>query len=193
MDRLDSYKDADALKNKTGFKIFFEAHYHAASLVALRYVEDFSIAEDLTQDVFVSIWNRRKEINLKSGLKNYLFSAVRKSAIKYAQRKKGNTISLNEQIGFDVIEDDSLGNNYSEEELAVSVYNAIEKLPPKCRRVFKLAYFDQLSYKEIAAELEISVNTVKSQITQAYKALRMELEPVVFNLFFLSGRFFKKK
>ncbi|TKG95336.1 RNA polymerase sigma-70 factor [Puteibacter caeruleilacunae] len=177
--------DTTGLKNLEEFKQFFEDNYQVATMVAMRYVDRVEIAEDLTQEVFMSMWMRRDSLQLKSSLKNYLFSAVKKSALKYLEREKGNTTSLNEAIKVE----DADEANYSKEELAVKVAEAIENLPTQCRRVFKLAYYDELSYNEIAEELEISVNTVKTQIKQAYRSLREQLSRYVFNLFFLFDKF----
>lgn len=178
----------NTLKDLKAFKLFFETNYQLASLIAYRYTKDISSAEDITQDVFASIWKRRKEIALKSSLKSYLLAAVKKAAVKYIERKKENVISIEDKNMKDALEITE-EENYSNEALAVAISNAIEKLPPQRRRVFKLAYYEQFSYKEIANELEVSVNTVKTHIVQSYKSLKVELSKKILNLIY----FFKRK
>lgn len=180
------------LKDLKAFELFFENNYQLASLIAYKYTKDIGIAEDLTQEVFASIWKRRNDINLKSSLRSYLLAAIRKAAIKHSERKKKNAILI-EDKSIAEVQQIAEEENYSNEALAVAISNAIEKLPPRRRRVFKLAYYEQLSYKEIANELEVSVNTVKTHIVQSYKSLKVELSERVLNLIYLFRRNKTKK
>ncbi len=190
MRKIDQNNPLNDLK---AFKLFFETNYQLASLIAHRYTKDISIAEDITQDVFANIWNRRNEITLKTSLRSYLLAAIKKAAIKHSQRKRDNIVSIEEGSISETYEIDD-EETFSNEELAVAINSAIEKLPPQQRRVFKLAYYEQLSYKEIATELEISTNTVKTHIVQSYKNLKNQLSDKFLNLFYiLLRKKFKKK
>ena len=178
----------NTLKDLKAFKLFFENNYQLTSLIAYRYTHDIGAAEDIAQDIFANIWKRRNEIELKSSLRSYLLAAVKKAAIKYAKRKKTNIVSIEDN---NIAELESIleEENYSNEELAIAISNAIEKLPTQRKKVFKLAYYEQLSYKEISKSLNVSVNTVKTHIKQSYKSLKSELSDKIFNLFY----FFRRK
>ncbi|MCL3781044.1 RNA polymerase sigma-70 factor [Prolixibacteraceae bacterium JC049] len=182
--------DISALKNKNSYRLFFEQNYQLANLIAMRYVHNVHIAEDIVQEVFLDLWQRRSVLHLKSSLKNYLLAAVRNSALKYVERDRNRWVNIENERDLNISEEKK---DYNREELAVNVYNAIEQLPPKCKKTFKLAYFDHLTYNEIAVELGISVNTVKTQIKQAYQGLRKQLAHYSVMLFSMINHFFKKK
>ncbi len=138
------------------------------------------MAEDLVQDVFITLWDKKENFQIRTNLRNYFFTAVKNHAINLVQRNKSITTSLSE-IFIDLPEEDS-SNSYNQEELAVRVYNAIQELPQGCQSVFRLAYEQNYSYQEIADTLQISKNTVKTQMGIAYKQLRIKLN-VLFTTF----------
>lgn len=165
------------------FGRFFRQNYHIACLVALRYVKTFDVAEDLVQDVFVALWEKRENLHVRSDLRSYLFTAVKNHAINLVLRNKSATISLSE-LFIDLPEEDNL-NSFRKEEQALRVFNAIQELPKGCQTIFKLAYEQNFTYQEIADALQISKNTVKTQMGIAYKQLREKLEILIFNMLIL--------
>lgn len=165
------------LKSEAGFNDFFSKNYHTACLIALKYVKDYSIAEDLVQDVFITLWEKKENFQIHYNLRNYLFTAVKNHSINLIQRNKSITTSLSEL--FIDLPDNDLPDSYSQEELAVRVYKAIQELPQACRSIFKLAYEQNYSYQEIADALQISKNTVKTQMGIAYKQLRIKLNCLI--------------
>jgi len=76
-------------------------------------------------------------------------------------------------------------NSFSQEELAVRVYDAIQELPKACQSIFRLAYEQNYSYQQIADTLQISKNTVKTQMGIAYKQLREKLNTLTITLLYL--------
>lgn len=171
------------LSSEAQFGEFFKDNYHTACLVALKYVKDYHSAEDLVQDVYTALWDKKKDLQVHTNLRNYLLTAVKNHAINLSQRNKSATISLSELFIDLPVEDDS--NSYRQEELAVKIYKAIQELPVACQAIFRLAYEKNYSYQEIADTLMISKNTVKTQMGIAYKQLRERLNYVVFNLLYM--------
>jgi RNA polymerase sigma-70 factor (ECF subfamily) len=168
------------LSSEFEFGIFFRENYHTACLVALKYVKDNQLAEDLVQDVFVTLWEKRSTFRAQINLRNYFLTAVRNHAINLILRNKSVTTSLSE-LFIDLPEEEN-SNFYSKEELAVRVFKAIQELPQGCQTIFKLAYEQNFTYQEIADTLQISKNTVKTQMGIAYKQLREKLNNLIFNL-----------
>jgi RNA polymerase sigma-70 factor (ECF subfamily) len=162
--------------SKDQFDDFFRENYHAACLVAMKYIADINQAEDLVQDVFVILWEKRETLQIKTDLKNYFFKAVKNNALKKVQRDKGKIISLSTCLLDDLVEDD---DHFDEEELAVKIFQAIGELPAACRTIFDLAYREKLTYRQIADQLNVSKNTVKTQMGIAYRQLRHKLESVI--------------
>ncbi|MDP4185555.1 MAG: RNA polymerase sigma-70 factor [Bacteroidota bacterium] len=159
---------------------FFEKNYHVACLVANRYVNDIELSEDLVQDVFVTLWKKRKMLQETVNLKNYLLTAVRNHSLNVIQRNKVVKTSLS--LVFDDLTDENNVLDYNKEEMAVKILHAINELPPKCKEIFNLAYQQGLSYQEIADELSISKNSVKTQMGIAYRYLKSKLSPFVLSL-----------
>lgn len=165
---------------------FFKNNYHAACLVALRYVKDTQEAEDLVQEVFLHIWEKRDQINVKSNLRNYLYVSVRNASINYVQRNKETFTTIeNADLSSSFVDSDE---EFAKEEFASKIARAIEKLPPQCKKIFLLAYLNSLSYQQIADTLQLSKNTVKTQMGIAYKLLREDLKESIVNLLFLLFR-----
>lgn len=165
------------LNSEEGFNDFFRKNYHTACLIAMRYVKDYNIAEDLVQDVFVTLWEKKEDVQIKHNLRNYFFTAVKNHSINLVQRNKSVITSLSEL--FVDLPDEDASDAYAKEELAVKVYKAIQELPQGCQSVFRLAYEQNKSYQEIADALQISKNTVKTQMGIAYKQLRGKLNKLV--------------
>jgi RNA polymerase sigma-70 factor (ECF subfamily) len=150
-------------------------YYTDLTRFALTYVRHKEVAEDLVQDVFVSLWERRYAIQIKTSLEAYLFTAVKYSAINFFNRKfadYGNDLeltSLNHPYA------NSTEELINSNELAKTISEAIHCLPEKCRVIFDLSRNAGLSYKEIALALNISTKTVETQISIALTRLRAYL------------------
>jgi RNA polymerase sigma-70 factor (ECF subfamily) len=169
------------LGNVSSFENFFKKNYHLACLVALRYLKDEQLAEDIVQETFLYLWQKREELKIQRNLKQYLLFAVRNRSINYLQREKQfDQLPENDLIS-DFKEDPD--ENFSEEEFAVHIARSIEELPPQCKKIFLLAYNDHLTYNEIASVLSLSKNTIKTQMGIAYKILREKLKSYFLSLF----------
>ncbi|MCW0481543.1 RNA polymerase sigma-70 factor [Gaoshiqia sediminis] len=175
-----------SLENRSSFEAFFKRNYHLSCLVALRYVRNEQEAEDIVQETFLHLWQKRADLKIQKNLKNYLLHAVKNRSINYLHRGKH----------FDDLPDSNLLTNlnedpdeaFSEEELAVQIASSIDALPNQCKKIFLLAYNDHLTYDQIASTLNLSKNTIKTQMGIAYKILRERLRNYFINLFALSFR-----
>ncbi len=174
------------LNNVSSFENFFKKNYHLACLVALRYLKDEQQAEDIVQETFLYLWQRKKELKIQRNLKQYFLNAVRNRSLNYIQREKQF-----DQLPDNLIElslDDKPDINFSEEELVLQVTKSINDLPPQCKNIFLLAYKENLTYNEIASTLNLSKNTIKTQMGIAYKILRGKLKDYYITLFILPFR-----
>ncbi len=136
-------------------------------------------AEDVVQDVFVKILSRNKLNEIKNP-EAYLRIAVRNASIRSLEKKK-KSLPIDEQLP-----DPSLSlseETKKTEAKEIALLKQIEKLPEGCRKVFLLCGLDGLKYQEAADKLNLSVNTVKSQMQKAYKMLRESLGGFIMLLF----------
>tara|TARA_R110002050_G_scaffold280808_1_gene427883 strand:+ start:499 stop:1041 length:543 start_codon:yes stop_codon:yes gene_type:complete len=169
-----------SLENVDSFELFFKRNYHLSCLVALRYVKSTEIAEDIVQETFMYLWQKRTELKIHRNVKSYLLRAVKNKSINYLQREHQFDELTDSGLLVDFNQDPEAHN--SEEELAVQIASSIEVLPTQCKKIFLLAYQDNLTYSEIATSLNLSKNTVKTQMGIAYKILRGRLKNYVLNL-----------
>ena len=156
----------------SGFEALFQVNYKALCYSAYRIVQDKDIAEDIVQDVFYKLWEKKDSLVIHTSLKAYLFQSTIHQSINY-NRKYQNTLSRELQFGMQTgIDVNSTEQALDFKEASSRVEAAIRALPEGCRTVFLLSRYEHLSYKEIADTLNISVKTVENQMTKALKHLR---------------------
>ena len=143
-----------------------------------RLLKDESMAKDIVQDVFFKFWTNRDHLNIQSSLKGYLKRSCVNAALDYLRKRKNFRKVENEEI---LVQSPSTMRNAAQnletEELQAKVDAAIDSLHPKCRTVFMLSRKEELTYREIAEKLDISVKTVESHMGTALKKLRVLLNP----------------
>ena len=145
---------------------------------AYKYVKSSEDAKGIVQEVFVSVWKNRDHLELNEKLKSYLFTATKNKSLNFLDKRRLQTVSIDASVEEDRAEIQvNDGNNIASEdmelaELQAVINSEVEKLPPKCQQIFLLSRKEQLSYKEIAAQLDVSTKTVENQIGIAIKRIR---------------------
>lgn len=182
----------DLLKenSKEAFDVIYVRYWERLYFYLVKAIKDTEEAEDILQEVFVSLWRRRSNLDSIESLNAYLFSCVRYSGFRYIR----NEIKKNDfrkSWSFLFREEDNLSEmQLAANELSRLLNKEIDNLPVKMREVFILSRKDELSYKEIAYKLNISDKTVKKQISNALKYLHLKLSgKVLLPLFFLINLF----
>lgn len=142
-------------------------------------------AENIVQDIFVLLWEKRDVLDIQVSLTSYLFTLVKNRCLDFIRHK---TVSEEYAKEFQAKQAALEQLNYtftSEEDIEEVITAAIEKLPERCREIFIKSRIEGKKYKEIAEELNISVNTVENQIAIALKRLKVELKDYLPLLLFL--------
>lgn len=133
-------------------------------------LNDKAKAEDVVQDVFVQMWEKRNEINITRSLQSYLFQATRNKVIEWIRKEKlFLEYEKSERFKNEQVDVDHEAEKYMRLE---KLYTYVRQLPPKCKEVFIMSKVNGLTYHEIAEELNISVKTVENQIGRALHLLR---------------------
>jgi RNA polymerase sigma-70 factor (ECF subfamily) len=149
------------------FQQVFDTWYNALCNYACSYLKDTDICEDIVQETFIRIWEDRPQIIRTEGIRYYLFTAVRNNCISYLRKaKRHSTMDLDDQPAA------YIQDKEEEPDYRTLVRKAIDELPPRCREVFLLSRFSNMTYKEIAGSLDISEKTVENQMTKALKMMR---------------------
>ena len=155
--------------------IVYKDNWEIMYLAAYNMLKDRALAEDIVQDVFVSFWQKRNTISIKTSIKNYLYISVIYKVYDYY--RKNNKIIKEELFNhFDYkIQQSNPETKLIHKELMDCIDSLINDLPPKCREVFKFSREEQLSNMEIAERLKISKRTVEGHISKALLHLRKSL------------------
>jgi RNA polymerase sigma-70 factor (ECF subfamily) len=157
------------------FEGTFSKFYRPMTAYAFRFLGVLPESENIVQEVFLRLWQKRKEIVINTSLQNYLFKSVKNQCINYIEHERIKT-------GYQamVIKNETDRSDYSEFFLEVGLKKKIEiaiaALPEKRQEVFRLAREEGLKYREIADLLKISEKTVEAHMTSSIKQLRESLK-----------------
>ncbi len=160
------------------YQMLYQHYYKLLVLYAVTFVEMEDIAQDLVQDVMVSVWEKELQFASEAALKSFLYNAVRNASLNQLRHAKVKGEYAQKQLikgeqSFD------LQKEIERNEIYGQVYAAIEKLPARCKEVFEL-HLQGMKNAEIAEQLKISVETVKTQKKRALSFLKQQLAPAVF-------------
>jgi len=174
-------------KNEKVFKNFFDKHYGELVVYANGYLFDKGSSEDIVQEIFIYIWEHASKLNIETSLKGYLYAMVRNRCFNYLKSIK-ITDNL-ELLDFNInLITEHVFNSTSEEDKAIvyhQILKIVDTLPEKMQQIVRLKFLHNYKYSEIAKELGISVNTVKTQLKRA-KSKIAEMVTVLVLLFQLN-------
>lgn len=150
------------------FQLAFTKYYRELVLYAERYLYDRSESEDIVQETFVKLWENRSQINIHTSARGYLYSMVRNRCLNYLKSIKITDDLEILQLTHNV---DTIAESQLEMEIDSlkfeKVKNIMQMMPNSMKEIFELKYLSHLSCTEIATELNISSNTVKTQLKRA--------------------------
>lgn len=161
--------------DKAYMKEVFHNHYSMVCKTIYRFVNDQSLSEDLAQEVFIRLWQKRHQLNINQSFAAYIRRMAINEALGHIRKNKKVHIDELNPGQHDGVEE-GIEEKYLYGELKGRIKAAIDELPPRCRAVFQLSRFEELTYKEIAEKLDISIKTVENQMGKALKILREKLK-----------------
>ena len=161
------------------FEYLYENYYVALCIFARKYVSELEVAEEIVQQLFYTIWEKRKELTFKTSLKPYLYSSVKNNSLDYLKHQKVKNNYTKHVLSTSRNESSDYNDKYVSKESLERINRAIEKLPEQRKRVFKMNRFEGLKYREIAVKLQISEKTVENHMGSALKQLRILLKEFI--------------
>lgn len=172
------------------FEMLFRTYYQSLCNYACTFVRDPEEAEEVVQNTFTNIWEKRDTLSIHTGVKPYLYAMVRNACLNQLKHAKIKQQHAAMEIAVGERSVESVSRTVEASELEVRIQEAMSKLPEQCRLVFKLSRFEDLKYAEIAEQLNISIKTVENQMGKALRVMREQLKDyLLFLVIFINGLF----
>lgn len=163
--------------------LLYKLHWKALYISAYNVLKDKVVCEDIIQELFIRIWNKREELNITTSLQAYLSAATRYEVYRRLREHKKFEPIVDEMVS--ALAGGALQDILELKELESHISSAVDTLSPKCRNVYILSRNEQLSHKEIAGRLNISTNTVRNHLTHALHHLRGSIDQAIIILLIL--------
>lgn len=160
--------------NGQAFEKIFREYFKSLHAYAYTFMKDDEQSEEIVQNVFCRIWEKRDLLNPDGSIKAYLYRAVHNESVNYLKHQKTRA-----DFKVHYNNDEQTTSEASEKvmiaELDGHIQQALNELPQQCRIIFQMSRFENLKYREIADQLNLSVKTVENQMGKALKVLRTKL------------------
>ncbi|MFD1000236.1 RNA polymerase sigma-70 factor [Ohtaekwangia kribbensis] len=160
----------------TAFEMLFRTYYQPLCNYAYTFVQNRDEAEEIVQSTFLSVWEKRENLEIRTAVKPYLYAMVRNACLNVLKHEKIKQQHAAVELAVAEKSVESVTRTVMASELETRIYEAMEKLPQQCRLIFKLSRFEELKYSEIAEQLDLSVKTVENQMGKALKIMREQLK-----------------
>ena len=153
--------------------MIFKQHYAPLVRYCNTIVKDMDEAEDIVQQVFVTLWQKMDDIEITTSIKSYLYKMVHNKGLNRLKHEAVKQKHVAEVVSFQSLAtQNELGTN----ELINQIDLALNSLPEQCGRIFKMSRYDGMKYQEIADELQLSIKTIENQMGKALKIMREKLK-----------------
>ncbi len=156
------------------FEKVFKTNFKNLHAYANTIVHDDVMAEEMVQNVFCRLWEKREQIRIRESVGAYLYRSVYHESLNYLKHLKVRDAYQNYVVNY-MSDNDNGCYEIELGELEDRLGAALLQLPEKCRTIFQMSRFEELKYQEIADKLEIPIKTVENQMGKALKLLRLEL------------------
>jgi RNA polymerase sigma-70 factor (ECF subfamily) len=171
-----------------GFEAIFKSHFRRLHAYACTLVRDEAIAEELVQQVFFKLWEKRDRINVQQSITAYLYRAVYNESINHMRHSKVKAAWQSHAMRQENHQESAAART-NLKELEERLRAALESLPDQCRIIFRMSRFGEMKYREIADELGLSLKTVENQMGKALRLLRVKLAdflPIIMSCLFFN-------
>ncbi len=167
------------------YTILYEQYYNQVRFFAYKYVNDLEVAHELTNEAFIKLWEKRKYFERIQNIQAFLFITTKNACLNHLKHLKRKKAAHEEILYAADKESENMWDEEVQSELVQLIFRESNALSRTCKQIIKLHYGDGLSYKEIAEQLEISVENVRVQHANAVNALRVLLKRK--NLLFIAS------
>jgi len=165
------------------FEQVFKSHFKPLHAYACTIMRDPEPAEEIVQNIFVKLWEKKDEITIRENVAGYLYRCVHNESLNYLRHQKVRVAYQSYAMRqHKQKEQEAPAEKVVMSELEKKLEIALRELPEQCRTVFQLSRSEELRYREIADKLGLSVKTVENQMGKALKLLRLKLVDFLLSL-----------
>jgi RNA polymerase sigma-70 factor (ECF subfamily) len=157
------------------FEKLFKTHFKSLYAYALTIVKNEMVAEEMVQNVFFRIWEKKAGLHLQSPALAYLYKSVYHESLNYLKHQKVKAAYQAHSVYQMKNQTDQASKKILLSELEQQINKALSELPEQCRTIFQMSRFEELKYQEIADQLGLSIKTVENQMGKALKLMRLKL------------------
>ena len=191
LDRERVLKMQLAKGDETAFSDFYNQHWEPLFKYAAGILSNKEEAADVVQEAFIAFWDARHLVREIANLQAYLYVIARNKAFKRLRSSLRNHETLERLVRFYADVDEQTEHKVVTNDLSTVIDAEISRLPEKMRQIFIMSRKEHLSHNEIAEKLQISDLTVKKQISNALKYLRLRMaDDIFYPLIFFFVNFF---
>lgn len=176
--------------NDAAFGQVFFTYYQPLSAYARTILKDSDEAEDMVQQVFINIWEKRQALVVHSSLKSLLYRSVHNACLNRIKQRQVRSAHALETIQLHR-HNLATADHLQHKELQQTIEAAFGQLPEQCARIFRMSRFEQLKYHEIADRLGLSVKTVENQMGKALKLMREHLKDYLPGLIIILSLYYR--
>ena len=157
------------------FEQVFKTHFKSLHAYACTLLDSEAVAEEMVQQVFYKLWERKEQVVVHTSVKAYLYRSVHNESLNYLKHQKVKSTHQTYVMQQGQQQERNAAESLAGKELELKIKEALNELPEQCRTIFQLSRFEELKYREIAGQLDLSVKTVENQMGKALKLLRLKL------------------
>ena len=163
--------------NKEAFAAVYKSLYPALFFFVKRFVVDKAEAEDITAETFIKLWKIKHNFESHQNIKAFLYITARNACLDCLRARQRST-GMQQEMLYLLLQNNDVTFLHDEikADVLTQVKEKIEDLPPKCKQIFKMAFFERLKNAEIAGKLGLTLQTVKNQKVRAIKLLRLAIK-----------------
>lgn len=158
------------------FEDVFKTHFKALHAYACTIVKEEAMAEELVQQVFFKLWEKRNSLNIESSATAYLYRSVYHECLNHLKHRKVRAAYQQYAQTMGEANEAGTAQKIQLSELQQHLNKALSELPEQCRTIFQMSRYEELKYQEIADKLGLSVKTIENQMGKALRLLREKLK-----------------
>ena len=160
---------------EAAFEQLFKTHFRGLHAYAITILKDEKMGEEIVQNVFYKLWEKRDQLEIESSPRAYLYKAVYHDCLNHIKHKKVRSAHAMHVVRHSSEQVENASGKVLQGELKEHIRAAMNELPEQCRTIFQMSRFDGFKYQEIADEMGLSVKTIENQMGKALKLMRQKL------------------